>query len=171
MADNDAAAGCRARYMDGRVVLDAWAPGRAECVAQAVRGLVHDAVWPADAVLGAQDVERIRPLPDRDLLAHVLRRTIAHLARDGLVPADVTVAEDDDGRVTLALTLVPNTQLRRMPDLGTGLGDVVLERTDMGWRCHAIIAARPLAPPDEGFVTGGSTGHDHGLPPEAPARP
>ncbi|MCK2212438.1 hypothetical protein MF672_001285 [Actinomadura sp. ATCC 31491] len=154
MTHDDETQGCRVRYADGRVALEAWAPGKAECVAQAVRGLVRDAVWPAAAVLCVEDVERIEPRSDQDLLARALKRAIVPLAQRGLAPADVQVVEESDGTVTLALVLVRNALLRRMPAT-VDPDDVVLERAGGGWHCHAVITARPLAPPDEGFTERG----------------
>ncbi|MCK2218311.1 hypothetical protein MF672_031640 [Actinomadura sp. ATCC 31491] len=168
MTHEDEGAGCRARYANGRIILDAWAPGRAECMAQAVRGLVRDAVRPGGAPPCEQDVERVEALPDRELLAHVLGRAVAQLARRGLVPADVLMKEDDEGGVTTTLLLVPGTQLRRMPAAGPRADDVLIERSDAGWRCHVVVEARPVAALHEGFPpatprgSAGTAGRDAG---------
>ncbi|WP_344981728.1 archease [Streptosporangium fragile] len=119
--------------------MDAWSPSRAECVAQAVRGLVAGAVRPCIAVPYKQIVVRIEPESDPDLLTATLCQVIIRLGTDGQVPADVEVVEDTDGGATLVMAMVPIAEVTALPVAVPAADDVVFEHAGGGWRCHAVV--------------------------------
>lgn len=144
-ADEDVAVGCRVRSRDRHLVLDAWAPSRAECVAQAVGGLVADFVRLGAFVSHEQMVVRIEPAPDRNLMAAVLDLVVRQMEDRGRVPADVEIGEDFEGRVTLIMAMVPVKDVDEPPPEIPAVDDIVFGRVGGGWRCHAILNVRPGA--------------------------
>lgn len=142
VGDRAAAVGYRVRFRDDRLVLDAWSPNRAECVAQAVRGLVEGVVRSGVTAPCEQTVEWIRPESDPDLLAGALRRVITRLETCGQVPADIEIVEDADGGVTLVMVMVQVAEVNVLPVAAPVADDVVFEHVGGGWRCHVIVDVR-----------------------------
>jgi len=90
--------------------IEAWAPSREECLAQAVRALVASfaETGPSRPVRAAR--RRLAaggPTADADLLAAALEEVIFRLDADGEVPAVVSVSALAGGAVELELGLVP----------------------------------------------------------------
>ncbi|MFB6392882.1 archease [Polymorphospora lycopeni] len=79
------------------VRVEAWAPARERCVAEAVAGLVGSfAEVPADSA--GQTVEfRVDPGTDEDMLVAVLDEVIFRMDTEGRLPASADVAAVDGG--------------------------------------------------------------------------
>jgi phage shock protein A len=89
------------------LLVEAWAPTREECIAEAVRGLVDSFA----AVAGRRPHDRtrshLRAHSDQDLLVAVINEVIYRLDAEGMVPVSVTVRPVPDGGAVVLLTLVP----------------------------------------------------------------
>jgi SHS2 domain-containing protein len=87
--------------------IEAWAPTREECLAEAVRGLVDSFA----AVAGRRPHHRASRLmtarPDADLLVAVIDEVIYRLDADGEIPAKVQARPAADGGITVFFALVP----------------------------------------------------------------
>ncbi len=87
--------------------IEAWAPTREECLAEAVRGLVDSFA----VVTGLPPQRRARrhmtARLDEDLLVAVIDEVIYRLDADGQVPVSVAVRRAPDGGVEVSFALIP----------------------------------------------------------------
>jgi SHS2 domain-containing protein len=79
------------------VRIEAWAPTREACVAEAVTALVETFVDTAGAGPGAEREFRIPAGDDEDLLVGVLDEMIFRMDTEGELPLTTEVADDDTG--------------------------------------------------------------------------
>jgi SHS2 domain-containing protein len=123
------------------VVVQAWAPTRAACLAEAVRGLV--AVFADTAgVVGSRSVAfTLGPAGDEELLVRLLEEVIYLVEVDGVVPVDVRVELTPDGGLRGRLDVAP---LEAAIVIGPAPKAVAWhelsfapERT--GWRCRVTV--------------------------------
>ncbi len=85
--------------------VEAWAPTREECMAEAVRGLVDSFAVVAGRRPGRQAGRHVAASSDEDLLVAVIDEVIYRLDACGEIPASVTVRLAPDGGVVLSLSL------------------------------------------------------------------
>jgi SHS2 domain-containing protein len=87
--------------------IEAWAPTREECMAEAVRGLVGSFA----VVAGRQPYRRVgrqmTARSDEDLLVAVMDEVIYRLDADGEIPVSVAVRPAPEGGVAVSFALVP----------------------------------------------------------------
>jgi len=123
------------------VVVQAWAPTRAACLAEAVRGLV--AVFADTAgVAGSRSVAfAIGPATDEELLVRLLEEVIYRVEVDEVIPVDAQVELTPDGGVRGRLDVAPLA-----PGMIIGAAPKAIawhelsfapERT--GWRCRVTV--------------------------------
>jgi len=86
--------------------IEAWAPTREACLAEAVRGLVDSFAAVAGVRPRRTAERRFIAGSDADLLAAVIDEVIYRLDADGEIPAAVDVRPAPDGGVVLAMQLV-----------------------------------------------------------------
>ncbi len=87
--------------------LEAWAPSREDCLAEAVRGLVGSfAEFPAGQP-GREVVVPLPAAPGEDLLAAALDEVIYRMDADGELPAAARVCAAPGGGAELVLSLAP----------------------------------------------------------------
>ena len=87
--------------------IEAWAPTREECLAEAVRGLVDSFTVVAGRAPGGQASRHLTARLDEDLLVAVIDEVIYRLDADGQIPASVDVRRAPDGGVIVVFALVP----------------------------------------------------------------
>jgi SHS2 domain-containing protein len=135
------AAGYRLLPHTADVVVEAWAPAREGCLAEAVRGLVG-------VFAGIAGVEAVRsvaftllPASDEELLVRLLEEAIYLVEVDGVVPVDVEVEPDPDGglrgrfevaRLTPAMVIGPAPKAIAWYEL-----EFARQRT--GWICRVTV--------------------------------
>ncbi len=85
--------------------VEAWAPTREACLAEAVRGLVDSFAVVAAARPRHTAERRFLAGSDEDLLVAIVDEVIYRLDADGEIPVAVTVRPAPDGRVILVLPL------------------------------------------------------------------
>ncbi|MCI4066530.1 archease [Micromonospora sp. R77] len=79
------------------VRIEAWAPDRESCLAEAVAALVESFVDPAGAAPDADAEFHLPPQDDPDLLVGVLDEVIFRLETAGVLPLVTRVRATDDG--------------------------------------------------------------------------
>ena len=87
--------------------IEAWAPTREECLAEAVRGLVDSFAVVAPQPPQARARRHMTARLDEDLLVAVIDEVIYWLDADGQIPVSVTVRRAPDGSVVVFFALVP----------------------------------------------------------------
>lgn len=120
------------------IALEAWAPGKYECVAQAVYALVHSfaqlpADSPRDSVILALD-----PTSDEDFLVSVLDEVIYQMEVHGRVPADVSI---DENTGVVRLATVPTDEVRIVGAVpkAVSLHELRFEHVGGAWQCHVTV--------------------------------
>lgn len=79
--------------------IEAWAPGREQCIAEAVRGMVDTFADTSRHGETAVREVRVPAQPDADLLTSVLDEVIYRLDTDGEIPIDVQITATDDALI------------------------------------------------------------------------
>ena len=122
------------------VRIEAWAPTREECIAEAVRGLVDGFAEtvgvPASGIHEADLIE----YTDERLLVAVLDEVIYLVDTTGEVPIDVIVEPTEDGahlRLTTA-TLMAAEIIGAAPK-AVSTNELRMEQTARGWSCAVTI--------------------------------
>ncbi|WP_181808734.1 archease [Streptomyces shenzhenensis] len=124
----------------GDLRVEAWAPTREECIAEAVRGMVGSfAELPADAshrtrecVVAAED--------DGRLLVAVLEEVVYRMDVADEIPVDVTVTPEPDG-VRVRFTMADSsaaTQTGAVPK-AVALHGLRLAQDAHGWACRVTL--------------------------------
>jgi SHS2 domain-containing protein len=85
--------------------VEAWAPTREQCLAEAVSGVVNSFAVTAGARVRRTAVQHIPAAPDEDLLVAAVNEVIYRLDADGDIPVKVAVRPAPDGGVDLSLSL------------------------------------------------------------------
>jgi SHS2 domain-containing protein len=140
------AAGHRILAHPADLALEAWAPGKYECLAEAVRALVASfadvrAARPGEAVTVTADADT-----DEELLAAVLDEVIYQVEAHGRVPVEVSVtaagaaAEARPG-ASIRFTAAPASQAVPVGPVPKGVSRHRLRFAPRGgqWRCHAVV--------------------------------
>lgn len=141
MEDQPAPRGHRLLSHTADIALEAWAPTRAECIAEAVAALVESF---AD-VYGVQADEdvglAVAPIDDEDLLVRVLDETIYLVEVPGRVPVDTEVEETSEGGLSVRFGTAPAeavTVVGAVPK-GVSLHGLRFHRERGGWTCHVTV--------------------------------
>lgn len=87
--------------------IEAWAPTREECLAEAVRGLVDSFAAVAGRRPQGRASRRVTARPDADLLVAVIDEVIYRLDAGGEIPVWVEVRPAADGGIIVFFALVP----------------------------------------------------------------
>lgn len=126
------------------VALDAWAPNRAECIAEAVRALVECFVDVTRAAAGEDVAVSLDPETDEDLLVAVLDEVIYQIEVHDRVAVDVEVDEEDaeDGGGTvvhLATVSATDVELIGAVPKAVAWHELSFACSAGTWRCHVTI--------------------------------
>lgn len=123
------------------VALAAWAPTRAECIAEAVRALVESFVDVTEAAPRGSIAFSIEPESDDDLLVSVLDEAIYQIEVHGRVPVDVELAEDSDGGGVVHFATVSTDSVEPTGAIPKGVSwhDLRIGCSGGTWRCHVTV--------------------------------
>jgi SHS2 domain-containing protein len=125
------------------LALEAWAPGKGECIAEAVRALVASFADVRAAVPRQTVTLRVAEQTDEDLLVRVLNDVIYHVEVHGLVPVDISldVAEGVTGRAEARFAAAPvaEVEITGAAPKAVTLHELRFGREDDMWRCHVIV--------------------------------
>jgi SHS2 domain-containing protein len=123
------------------VIIEAWAPTREVCLAQAVRALV-------DTFADTSPVSVTRPLPlripageDTELLVAVLEEVVYLVDVLAVVPVDVVLHAVDGGGLGGCLDVASLAEVNIVGPAPKGIArsELAIERGDGLWRCRAIV--------------------------------
>jgi phage shock protein A len=103
----DAGSGHRTVPHTADLRIEAWAPTREECLAEAVRGLVDSFAVVAGRPPSGRARRHMTARLDEDLLVAVIDEVIYRLDADDQIPISVTVRRAPDGGVIVYFALVP----------------------------------------------------------------
>lgn len=123
------------------VVVEAWAPTRAACLAEAVRGLVAVFADTAGVAASRSVAFTLDPAGDEELLVRLLEEVIYLVDVDGVVPVDTHVEPAADGGLCGGFDVAPLA-------LGMVIGpapkavawhQLSFARGQAGWVCRVMI--------------------------------
>lgn len=120
--------------------IEAWAPSREQCLAEAVQAMVSSFADPGGAAPdGALEV-RIGPGPDEDLLVDTLGEVIYLTETTGAIPATVAVTADAD-ILTVKLTTVglSAAELVGAAPKAVSLHEIRFRPGPDGWSCAVTL--------------------------------
>lgn len=133
--------GHRALPHTADVILEAWAPTREECIAEAVAALVESFVDTTHAHECAGHPFRIPVSTTEGALVTVLEEALYVLDMGGQVPLSTTVAGIQDGCVygSFALADVTDHELTGSVPKGVSLSGLVFAQQGGEWRCRFTV--------------------------------
>jgi SHS2 domain-containing protein len=126
------------------LALEAWAPGKGECIAHAVQALVESFADVRQAV-PRENVTFIASEPsDEDLLVAVLNDVIYQLEVHGLLPVDISVDIRPAGPaaradVRFAAVRADEAELTGAVPKAVSLHELRFGRDGELWRCHVTV--------------------------------
>lgn len=127
------------------LALEAWAPTRGECIAEAVRALVESFADVRAAIPDQTVTLTLEEPADEDLLVRVLDEVIYLLEVPGRVPVDISVTEPDPGgtgaraEVRFAAAPVAEADVTGAIPKAVTRHQLSITRADGQWRCHVTV--------------------------------
>lgn len=139
---HETTAGYVVRPHTADVIVEAWAPSRASCLEELVRGVVATFADSGHAPPTFDMPLEVNAALDEDVVVALLDDVLYLLDADGLVVVDVSLEEDEeDGsfeggfRVTPVGEVIPTGA----PPKGVSRSDLYFGREDSTWRCRVIL--------------------------------
>ncbi len=139
------AAGHRIVPHTADLALEAWAPGKGECIAEAARALVGSFADVRGAVPRETVTVELAEASDEDLLVRALDEVIYQLEVHRRVPAAIWVAVadagDPAGAATIRLAAVPAADVRVTGAIPKAVTrhELRFGRSGGLWRCRVIV--------------------------------
>ena len=140
-ANPDEPTGHRSLPHTADITIEAWAPTRAGCYAEAIRALLGTFADTSQVLVAETVPLHIEPASDEELLVALLEEVIYLLDVTGMLPAWVFVQETLEGGLGGTLDLAP---LDAVALIGAAPKAVSREGIDVSfedglWTCHATI--------------------------------
>lgn len=135
------AAGHRILPHTADLALEAWAPTRQECIAQAVAALVESFADVTSAVPRESVALALDEASDEDLLVAVLNEVIYQMEVYGRVPVDVSIDGEGQGRTDVRFAAVPVEDVDFVGAIpkAVSLHELQFAHSGGGWRCHVTV--------------------------------
>jgi SHS2 domain-containing protein len=123
------------------VRIEAWAPDREGCLAQAVTALVETFVDTTGVRPDAEGTVDLPPGDDEDLLVGLLDEVIFRLETEGTLPLVTQVATGDDGGLRVRWRTVDTdaVELVGAVPMAVSLHALRFAPTDGGWCCAVTV--------------------------------
>ncbi|MCP3786917.1 archease [Micromonospora sp. A3M-1-15] len=123
------------------VRIEAWAPDREGCVAEAVTALVDTFVDTTGAAAGGETAFRVPPGADADLLVGVLDEVIFRMETAGELPLETEVRAADDGGLAVRwrTTGTDAVELVGAVPKAVSLHELCFAAEASGWRCAVTL--------------------------------
>lgn len=122
------------------VRVEAWAPTRERCVAEAVAALVDAFVDVSRARPAASEDFRVPPGPDEDMLVAVLDRVVYLIDTTGLVPMGAEVSAAQGGLdVRLGMADPQAIEVTGAAPKGVSLHELRFAPDEAGWSCAVTV--------------------------------
>jgi SHS2 domain-containing protein len=123
---------------DARV--EAWAPTRERCVAEAIAGLVETFADVSGARPAAAEDFQVPPGPDEDMLVAVLDRVVYLIDTTGQVPMNAGVSAADGGfGVRLELADPDAVEVTGAAPKAVSLHELRFAADEAGWSCGVTV--------------------------------
>lgn len=120
--------------------IEAWAPSREQCIAEAISALVAGFVAVPDGVPTSPVEFTVEPGADDDMLVSVLDELIYRLDTTGRLPVDADVEAVDGGlRVRLRMTDTDRVDVVGAVPKAVSLHDLRFAREAGGWSCAVTL--------------------------------
>lgn len=122
--------------------IEAWAPTREECIAEAVRGLVASFADTGGVPGGQASSRHLPPGSDADLLAAAIDEVIYTLDADGKIPAALRAAPAADGGIDLTFDLADAAAVEiigAVPKAASLSGLTCAATPDGRWACAVTV--------------------------------
>lgn len=134
------AVGHRSLAHTADISIEAWAPSRERCVAEAVAAVVDTFADVSGAEPTATTGFRVEPAPDEDVLMAVLDEIIYLLDTTGRLPVRADVAASGDGlEVRLSITDADRAELVGAVPKAVSWHDLWFGRDEAGWSCRVTL--------------------------------
>ena len=123
------------------LALEAWAPGRSECIAQAVCALVASFADVDALRAGDPFTYGVEPGPDEEVLLQALEEVIYLLDVRGAVPIEVVARDRQDGGLQVDGSLAPIADEDVIGALPKAVSrhELRIAPAERGWRCHVVV--------------------------------
>jgi SHS2 domain-containing protein len=127
------------------LALDAWAPTRGECIAEALQALVESFADVRAAIPDQTVTLSFEEATDDDLLVRVLNDVIQQVEGHGRVPVDISVTESPDGPgghadVRFAAAPLSGVEITGSAPKEVARHELYFGRAAGQWRCHVTVA-------------------------------
>ncbi len=120
--------------------LQAWAPTRDDCVAEAVRALVDSFATTGHCPVTAVHVLDLGDDSDEGVLLRALDEVVYLLDTDGVVPVTVEMGHAPGGvRLVLGVTGLAQVDITGPPPKGVARSGLRFDRTPSGWTCQVTV--------------------------------
>jgi SHS2 domain-containing protein len=137
------AAGHRILPHTADLALEAWAPAKHDCIAEAARALVESFADVRRAAPAQNVTLSVAAATDEDLLVGVLDEVIYQAEVHGRLPADIWIGPSGSGHgqaeVRLAVTPASQAGLSGAVPKAVSRHELRFTRTGGLWRCHVIV--------------------------------
>lgn len=138
--DERPSAGHRSVPHTADVRIEAWAPSRERCVAEAVAAMVDSFADASHAGPATTESVRIEPGTDADVLVAVLDEVIFRLDTAGQLPVDADAAAVDGGlEVRLQMVDAGRVELVGAVPKAVSLHELRFDRDAAGWSCSVTL--------------------------------
>lgn len=123
------------------VRIEAWAPDREGCLAEAVRAMVDTFADPSTAGPGVETAFDVPPGADSDLLVAVLDEVIFRLETEGTLPVTATAAPRPDGGLHIRWRVVDADTIELIGAVpkAVSLHELRFDRNEQGWSCAVTL--------------------------------
>lgn len=123
------------------VRIEAWAPDREGCLAEAVTALVDSFVDPAGATPDGQEEFRMPPGDDADLLVGILDEVIFRLETAGTLPLSGEVRPTGDGGLAVRWRTIGADAVEPVGAVpkAVSLHELRFGPDDAGWSCAVTL--------------------------------
>jgi SHS2 domain-containing protein len=126
------------------LALEAWAPAKGECIAEAVRALVASFAGVRAAMPRESVTLTVDEATDEDLLVRVLNDVIYQFEVHGRLPVDISIdqpAGDTQGRAEVRFAAAPAGEADLVGAIpkAVSLHELRFAPTGGLWRCHVTV--------------------------------
>ncbi|RQW92061.1 archease [Micromonospora globispora] len=123
------------------VRIEAWAPDREGCVAEAVAAMVESFADASGATADSETEHRVPPGEDPDLLVGVLDEVIFRLETEAALPLETKVRAADDGGLLVRwrTTDTDAVELVGAVPKAVSLHELRFGRDEGGWSCAVTL--------------------------------
>jgi SHS2 domain-containing protein len=124
------------------VIVEAWAPNRAACLEELVRGVVGTFADVGEPTTTSEIPLEVNEALDEDVVVAILQDVCYLLDADGLVVVDVELEEEEESggfEGVFVVTPVGDVVATGAPPKGISRSDLSFRRDGSSWRCQVTL--------------------------------